>query len=173
MPPGIPTAIEFQNVPTKTEQVGATLSVNIVPNEKLQFKPFITIQKTESTDVPDAHISPDAMPVAYHSGTHKNTPGFYGGYFANYKVNSRFYVNLNGYFFSSHNQYDMSDPNGDSEHADIRGKLHMNIKVNYSPKKNINVFINGRNLLNADSREMFGTDKTGALYSGGISYMLN
>jgi iron complex outermembrane recepter protein len=173
MPPGIPTKIQFQNVPTKAEQIGATLSLNLVPTEKLQIKPFITVQKTETTDVPDAHISPDVMPGTYYSGKHKNTPGFYGGYFANYKINSRVYVNLNGYYFSSHTQYDMSDPSGGSEYADIRGKLHMNLKVNYSPKKNINIFVNGRNLLDADSREMFGTDRTGALYSGGVSYVLN
>lgn len=174
MPPGIPTELRFQNVPTKAVQLGGTLSMNLVLNEKLQIKPFITIQKTEVTDVPDAHISPDAMPgLTYHSGTHKNTPSFYGGFFANYRISSKFNVNLNGYFFDQHNQYDMSDPAGNSEHADIKGKMLMNLKVNYSPKKNINVFVNGRNLLDADSREMFGTDRTGALYSGGVAFMLN
>lgn len=173
MPEGIPSGIQFRNVPTTAEQIGATLSLNLVPTEKLQIKPFITVQKTEVTDVPDSQVSPDVMPVTYHSGTHKNTPGFYGGYFANYRINPKFYINLNGYYFSGHTQYDFTDPAGESEYADVRGKMLMNVKVNYSPKKNINVFVNGRNLLDADSREAFGTDKTGALYSGGVSYMLN
>lgn len=173
-PPFSPSEIQFQNVPTEAVQLGGTISVNIVPSEKLQFKPFITIQETEVKNLPNAFVSPDAMPgLTYRDEKHKNTPSFYGGYFMTYKLNEKLYFNVNGYFFASHNQYDVVDPTGTGEYGSIGGKVLVNAKVNYTPLKNFNVFLNARNILDDDKREFFGTDKTGSAYMIGAAYMLN
>ena len=173
-PPFSPAKLQFQNLPTEAVQVGGTISLNVVLGEKIQIKPFITVQETEVTNLPDAFISPDAMPfLTYSSGDHKNTPAFYGGYFINYKLNEKLYFNINGYYFKSHVQYDQADPAGTGIYSNIEGKFLVNAKVNYSPVNKFNVFINARNLFDNDSREFFGTDKTGGLYGIGASYMLN
>jgi hypothetical protein len=49
----------------------------------------------------------------------------------------------------------------------------MKLKVNYSPETNISFFVNCRHLLNAESREGFGIDKPGELYSGAVSFTEN
>ncbi len=173
-PPFSATQIQFNNVPTEAVQVGGTISVNVVPNEKLQFKPFITIQETQVKDLPDAFISPAVMPgLTYRDEKHKNTPAFYGGYFLTYKVNEKINFNLNGYYYKSHIQYDATDPNGTGEYSHIKGKFLLNAKVNYTPLANFNVFLNARNILNDENREFFGTDKTGSVYLVGASYVFN
>lgn len=173
-PPGSPTGIEFQNIPATAVQIGSTFSLNIVPNEKFQFKPFVTVQRTEVEDLPAMPVAPEAMPgLPYVSGKSTNTPSVYGGYFATYKLNQKLFFNLNGYFFASHAQYDASDTRAEGQWAQIDSKMLVNLKVNYAPVKNVNVFVNGRNILNQDSREFFGTDKTGATYMLGASYVLN
>jgi iron complex outermembrane recepter protein len=168
-----PSTLTFQNVPTEAVQTGATLSVNIVPHERVQIRTFVTLQKTSVENLPDEKISPDIMPgLTYSDQKHENTPACYGGYFIAYKMSDKFYINLNGYYFRKHTQYDAIDPNGEGEFSEIRGKMLVNMKINYSPIAKFNVFLNGRNLLNQDSREFFGTDKTGTTLMAGASYSL-
>lgn len=164
----------FGNVPTSATQTGVTLSVNLLPTENLQIKPFVTFQKTETTDLPSSFGTAAVDPtLTYSSSTHKATPSVYGGYFINYRVTSKLTVNLNGYYFSSHHQYDSTDPKETAEAGMISGKVLVNAKVNYTVYKNINLYLNGRNLLNQDSREIFGTDRTGAQVYAGASFSLN
>ena len=173
-PPFSPSQMLYQNLPTEAVQVGGTISLNFVPTEKLQFKPFVTIQETEIKNLPDVLISTNLMPnQTYTTSKHKNTPSFYGGYFLTYKFTEKLYFNLNGYYFKSHTQYDKSDPDGTGQYSDIKGKILVNAKLNYMPLSNFNVFVNARNILNQDSYEFFGTDKTGSLYMIGASYSLN
>jgi iron complex outermembrane recepter protein len=165
---------EFDNVPTTATQYGVTFSVNYIPNEKFQVKPFITVQKTTVKDLPSSFNSPDVDPtLAYTKRTHKNTPAVYGGYFINYKPFSKLNINLNGYYFAAHRQYDGSDQTNVSEAGDISGVFHVNAKVNYSITRQFNVFLNGRNIFNSDTREFFGADKIGASWFAGASFNLN
>jgi len=46
----------------------------------------------------------------------------------------------------------------------------MNAKVSYEVVKNLNLFINARNLFGTDSREFYAADQTAGLYTGGLSY---
>jgi len=177
--PGVfmPTLDQFQNIPTSATQKGATLSLNFVPNDKIQFKPFVTVQKTETENLPSSFLDPAlatalGAPVEYQDYEHKNTPSVYGGYYLNYKVTKSFNVNLNGYYFGSHRQYDQHDLANTGETGDIAGKFLFNAKASYAIGK-FNVYVNGRNVFNNNSREFFGTDKIGAVYSAGVSVNLN
>ncbi len=169
-----PTAMRYENIPTEAVQMGGTVSMNIVPSEKLQFKPFITIQETEVKNLPDAFVSTEIMPVqTYSNSKHKNTPSYYGGFLMTYKFTEKIYLNANGYYFASHTQYDATDPTGAGEQSNIKGKILLNAKLNYMPMEKFNVFLNARNILNEDSREYFGTDRTGSMYLIGASFSIN
>lgn len=164
----------FYNVPTTATQNGATLSINYVPSEKIQFKPFVTVQSTKTTDLPSSFASPALDPtVTYSSSTHKNTPSFYGGYYLNYKLNRKINFNVNGYYFAAHRQYDDSDLAATGTVGDIEGKVLVSAKVNWHITPQFSLFVNGRNALNNKSREYFGTDRLSGLYLIGASFALN
>jgi iron complex outermembrane receptor protein len=173
---------QFLNTPTTAKQIGATISFNFVPNEKIQFKPFVTIQKTETEDMPSLYLdpslpSPPYPTVTYSNSTHKYTPGSYGGFYFNYKPVSKFNINVSGYYFGKQTQYDGSyDANDTSSpqyaQGQITSKFMVNAKVSYELVKNLNVFLNGRNLFGSDSREFYAADRTSGLYTGGLTYNL-
>lgn len=168
------TGYRFYNVPTTATQNGATLGINFVPSEKVQFKPFVTVQSTKTTDLPSSFAAPALDPgLTYSSSTHKNTPSFYGGYYLNYKLNRKFNFNVNGYYFAAHRQYDDSDQAANSSTGDIKGKVLVNAKVSWHVTSQFSLFVNGRNALNNKSREFFGTDRLSGLYLIGASFSLN
>ena len=169
-----PTEQRFLNVPTTASQVGGTISLNFVPNEKIQIKPFITIQKTTTKDLPSQYVSTAINPgITYSKSEHQNTPGFYGGYFINYRPITKLTFNLNGYFFTAHRQYDDNDPNPTATTDNIQGKVLVNLKANWTITKQFNLYVNCRNLLNSKDREFYTADKTGISILGGLSFNLN
>lgn len=160
---------ESENIPTSASQIGATLAVNFVPNEKFQFKPFVTVQKTEAKDLLTAY----AVNAPTIDDEHSNTPSIYGGYYLNYKITSKLNLNVNGYYFDVHRQYDVTDPTDGASAGRISGKVLVNLKASYALSEKLNLFLNGRNILNNNSREYFGADRTGGLYLVGASFSLN
>jgi iron complex outermembrane receptor protein len=173
---------QFTNVPTTAKQYGATLSLNYVPNEQIQFKPFVTIQKTETYDLPSLYLdptlpSPPYPAVTYSNSTHAYTPGSYGGFYFNYKPLSKLNINLSGYYFSKQTQYDGSYDETDTTtpqyaHGQISGKFMANAKISYELVRNLNVYLNGRNLFSNDSREFYAADRTAGLYTAGLTFNL-
>lgn len=176
-PGGIRT---FRNVPTTAEQIGATISFNYVPNQKIQFKPFFTFQKTETKDLASSYADPTALPpgsVTYSDSKNEYTPGSYGGFYFNYQPISKLNINLSGYYFTKQTQYDGSydaSDNSTPQYAfgQIDGKFMFNAKVSYEIISGLNVFANARNLTGADSREFYAGDRTAGLYMGGLSFNL-
>lgn len=165
-----PNVIErFEDIDTKATQTGATLSLNWVPNEKIQFKPFATVQKTTLENAYTAFN----LSASIEDRDHENTPSIYGGYYFNYKASNKININSSAYFFGSQRQYDVNDIDNNSEAGDIKGKLLLNLKINYALTSDFSVFVNARNLLNADSYEFYGADKTGGLYMAGLSFNMN
>jgi iron complex outermembrane recepter protein len=189
--PGNPFALpqQFFNLPTTATQLGATISINFVPNERIQFKPFFTVQKTDTKDFPSSYLDPTlsapGVPtfVKYSDSEHTNTPSSYGGFYFNYRAIDKLNINLSGYYFSSQTQYDGStipnpfipNPNLSQVQAytQISGKFMMSAKVYYEVTKNLNIFVNARNLFGSASREFYATDQTAGLYTGGLSYNLS
>lgn len=168
-----PQTFEFRSIPTQARQVGGTLSLNFIPNDRIQIKPFVTVQHTETQDLPADFIDPSLNPgLQYTTNTHKNTPSVYGGYFVNVKALKRLDVNLNGYYFSKHNQYDAIDKTGEGALGSIKGRFLFNAKVNYGLTSHLNLFVSGRNALNSSSREFFGADQIRGLYLTGITFKL-
>jgi iron complex outermembrane receptor protein len=173
---------QFNNVPTTSTQIGTSISLNFVPNDKIQFKPFITIQKTETEDLASLYLDP-SLPsppypvVTYSNSTHKYTPGSFGGFYFNYRPTNKLNINLSSYYFGKQTQYDGSyDANDTStsqySYGQVQSKFMLNAKVSYEVVKNLNLFVSGRNILNSDSREFYAADRTAGLYTGGLSYNL-
>ncbi len=161
-----PNVVErFENIDTKAIQTGMTLSLNMVPDEKKQFKPFITLQKTK---LEKAYSSYTPEPIL-QDRDHDNTPAFYGGFYFNYKLNNKWNFNSSSYFFGKQRQYDLRDTNNTSEAGNIKGKFILNIKMSYALTSDISLFVNARNLYNADTPEFYGTDRAGALYLAGLN----
>lgn len=171
---------QFFNVPTSARQLGTTLSLNFVPNEKIQFKPFITIQKTETEELASIYLdpslpSPPYPSVSYSNSTHKYTPGSFGGFYFNFRPVSKFNINVNAYYFSKQTQYDGSYNANDTTTphyavGQIDAKFMVSAKLSYEIVKNLNVFANARNLFGADTREFYAADKTAGLYTAGLSF---
>jgi len=174
--------LQFNNVPTKATQIGTTISLNFVPNEKIQFKPFFTFQQTDTKDLPSVYVDPTIVPeglVTYNDSKHAYTPGSYGGFYFNYKPTSKFNINLSGYYYTKQNQYDGSQYNDDGSInapqyslGQIKGKFTMNAKVSYEVVKNLNVFVNARNAFASSTREFYAADQTAGLYTAGLSFNL-
>ncbi|MEJ7643929.1 MAG: TonB-dependent receptor [Chryseolinea sp.] len=174
--------LQFHNVPTKATQIGTTFSLNFVPNEKVQVKPFFTFQQTDTKDLPSVYVDPTIVPegfVTYNDSKHAYTPGSYGGFYFNLRPTSKFNINLSSYYFTKQNQYDGSQYNGDGSKKEpqysfgqVKGKFLLNAKVSYEIIKNLTVFVNARNAFATSAREFYAGDQTGGLYTGGLSYNL-
>jgi hypothetical protein len=49
---------QFYNVPTTSTQIGTTLSMDLIPNSKIQFKPFSDDPETETEDLASLYLDP-------------------------------------------------------------------------------------------------------------------
>jgi iron complex outermembrane receptor protein len=173
---------QFLNVPTTAKQYGVTFSLNYVPNEQIQFKPFVTFQKTATSDLASIYLdptlpSPPYPAVTYSNSTHQYTPGSYGGFYFNYKPLNKLNINLSGYYYSKQTQYDDSYDVADTTtpqygYGQIAGKFMANAKISYEVVRNLNVYVNGRNLFANDSREFYAADRTAGLYTAGLTFNL-
>jgi iron complex outermembrane receptor protein len=168
--PTVPLRQEFLNVPTEATQTGATLAVNFVPNEKIQIKPFLTWQKTETKNLPSSYNTEEVgtqigEPVTYSNSKHRATPSVYGGYYLQYNPIKNLSLNVTGYYMSAQTQYAEVDQKID----DI---MLVNAKVSYQIKS-VTLFVNGRNIFNNDSRQFWGTDRAGNTWLAGITLDLS
>lgn len=161
------TYLTQQNLPFELQQKGATLAVNYVPSSKLQFKPFITFQQTNTEHFYNLR---SMVPEEPKTREHDSTPTFYGGIFANYIANSRLNINLNGYFYGDQIMYHAQDAMIQTKENEIKGKMLVNSKVSYRVYSKFYVYLGGRNLLNQNSREYYGTDRIGRSFYVGASY---
>ncbi|WKN30899.1 TonB-dependent receptor [Porifericola rhodea] len=180
-PPVIPVLIEnrYENLPLTGIQNGLTLSANYVANSKLQLKPFITVQHTEVKNLPRATNNMPLDPVTNPGNLsitddldHESTPSVYGGGFINFAASKRLNTNVSAYFFGKHTQYTSldNDPNRNTTVREIDGKMLLNAKVSYVLIDHLKLYLSGRNLLNQDGREFYGTDRISATYYAGLSY---
>ncbi|MDX2188266.1 MAG: TonB-dependent receptor plug domain-containing protein [Bacteroidota bacterium] len=202
IPQGTTLGIRFDLVPTnldlKTVQNGVTFSLNSVfLANKIQFKPFITLQQTQWLNYSPYQNSPNPLlalvgvPDNLNSKTQYNinskaTPSFYGGFFLNANPITKLNININGYVFDTYSLYGIneqpsSQPSAGSKYApganfipsnasEINAKFMLNAKVSYEVVDKCKVFVNGRNILNNRNREFYGSDQIGAMYMVGINF---
>jgi iron complex outermembrane receptor protein len=161
------------NLPLKATQTGITLSANFIWN-KLQFKPFVTIQSTQLTNVSSFRqtvASNDTNNVySVYNTTHFGTPSAYGGVYLNYQILPKLNLNLNCYFFGNSSYLGIHQTFGEKGKIEMPGKFLLNAKVSYKIIKPLDVFINVRNLTNSTTFEFVQTDITKATFLVGGSF---
>ena len=168
----------FVNLPLTAVQNGITLSVNYVPDARLQLRPFITVQRTEVEDLSlGLSLFPldPRYPVDINSTIdteHNTTPLIFGGAYVNFAVTSRLNVNASTYFFGKHTMYAAADQNPTrvTKVNNISSKVLVNTKVSYRLVDKLRVFGTVKNALGNDSREHYGTDRIGRSLFFGASY---
>jgi iron complex outermembrane recepter protein len=182
----VKTNIKVENLPMSAHQLGATISANYVLN-RLQLKPFVTVQQTTLKDYSPYSTLPESAPQEtngynpqqnnVHSGmgtriNHQFTPALYGGAFINYQLGQKFNLNLNPYYTSGQTFYHSDNiryNDGSRGVSHFDPKLIVNANLSYSPTKPISVFVNVKNLLNNTAREYYKTDQIGAMFLVGAS----
>ncbi|WP_176955944.1 TonB-dependent receptor plug domain-containing protein [Catalinimonas alkaloidigena] len=178
-PAYVPERIQFsfENLPLTATQLGLTVSANYIASAKFQFKPFVTIQRTQVIDIPRGAntlpVDSASNPYNIYNGfddEHKSTPAVFGGLYANFSPSQKWNINLNGYFFSAHTQFHQYDLERESTVGAISGKVLINSKVAYQVIEPLQVYLNVRNLTGSTSREYYGSDRTSRSVMFGASY---
>jgi iron complex outermembrane receptor protein len=106
-------------------------------------------------------------------------PSFWGMCELTYKPAERWSISGQGYYYGDYFMYTQYDSAASrlaignlSNTGNMDGKFILNAKVNYQLSEKMNLFINGRNILNNDQQEFIYMDKIGALYLAGINIRL-
>lgn len=183
---------EFANDNTAARQFGTTISLNYVAlGGDLQIKPFATIQSTRVTNYSRYFVNPGVkLPILGEAPSdslnitrqqdidNEATPAVYGGAYINYQWNNKLNINVNPYFFTEHRQklaYEnfpesyLENAPGALELGRIQPKVLLNARIGYKVSEAIEVYVNGRNVLNTQTREFWGTDDIGGLYLAGVN----
>jgi len=112
-------------------------------------------------------------------------PAFYGSLSLTYKPIEKLSITAQGYYYDKsyiYSQYE-NDPRraallsmGVKNELDYTGKLDakflLNAKISYQVSKNLDVFVNGRNILNNEQQEYVFMDKSSAVYLAGLNFRL-
>lgn len=125
---------------------------------------------------PNASYSSDVQPdkSTYKDMEDEAMPSFWGSIGITYKPTKKWSAFVQGYYYSSSYMYTQyanssSRPDNCEYTGNIEAKFLINAKVSYQLTKNINLFVNGRNILNNEKQEFMFMDKIGALYLAGLN----
>lgn len=172
----IPQTIE--NIPLEAHQIGITLASTYIIN-KLQFKPFVTFQKTNLYNVSRYRKSQSADSInnfnVLYDTINAATPTIFGGFYLNYQFSKKINLNLSAYYFSQQS-YNNLFSNYDQDFGlkngivTIKGKFILNAKISFKPVEKFEVFLNIKNALNQTSYEFAHTDKTQLNLLVGVSF---
>jgi len=174
----IKTDVSIHNLPLVVKQNGITVSANYILN-KIQIKPFFTLQETKLADYSAYYNTPEANPSTnINSGigttvSHKGTPTVFGGAYINYQFHPKWNINLNGYYTSAQTYYhrdNLKFKDGVRGVDEIAAKFITSAKLSYNPVKQLDVFVTGRNLTSNGSREFYRADKIGASVLAGLNF---
>ena len=122
---------QFYNVPTTSTQIGTTLSMDLIPNSKIQFKPFSDDPETETEDLASLYLDP-SLPTLHiqvwpKATAHKYTPGSFGGFYFNYRPTSKINIDLTPIISGTNTIDGPYDSNGTSTAILIRTKWNPNL----------------------------------------------
>jgi len=171
----------MQNLDLESEQIGATLSLKYVMNEKFSSSLFATYQQTTlnnfdaSSDVIFEGVTGEA--INFNDGTdtnyfvtidHDYTPKVYGGATLNYRPSNKWNFNVSLYGYSK--QQSFYTFGKDFINVEIDPKVTTNLKASYQVNSWMNVYANARNITNESTQEFMFADETGASYLFGLNF---
>ncbi|MCT4646932.1 MAG: TonB-dependent receptor [Carboxylicivirga sp.] len=125
----------------------------------------------------DPYVSTYQIPESEYKNGVKNEaiPSFWTMCELTYKSIEKLSITGQGYYYDNYNIYNQYDSKRkDMQNLKYTGEMDskfiLNAKVNYQVNDKMNVFINGRNILNNDQQEYVFMDKIGGLYLAGINF---
>ncbi len=132
-----------------------------------------------SSTPPKSYYSSDMQPdeSTYVDMDNEAIPAFWGNINLTYKPIEKLSISTEGYYYDKYYMYTQyanssSRPANCEYTGHIEGKFLLNAKVSYALTDGINVYINGRNILNNEKQEFMFMDKIGALYLAGFNIKL-
>lgn len=179
-------ALSYHNFDLKAKQVGISARFDWVVSKNIFINGHFNYQLTKLDDYlgvsRDSVIVYQAATAAYELMTsstptfrssawpsemksnveHKSTPSYYGMLGIRYRPIKKLELMTNCYFYGEQeyvNQYGTFE---------VDSKLLLNLKVNYHVFDFMDLFVNGRNILNSTTKEFAAMDDIGALYMGGL-----
>ncbi len=169
----------LQNIDLEAEQLGATLSLKYVLNEKFNTTVFATYQNTKLNGFDASNpvvysgltgetIAPGEIPDDTSLNIdHDYTPKVYGGAVFNYQPTKKWNINSSLYGYSK--QTSFYTFGRDYKTIEIDPKITLNMKVSYQLNKCLNLYANARNIGNQTSNEFMFSDETGSSYLLGLN----
>jgi iron complex outermembrane recepter protein len=173
------------NLPVTLHQQGITLSLSY-QSAKVLLKPFVTFQRSKVKNYAPFLNTPDATSPLLDNPAQNNiysgmgsemvlksTPAVFGGASVNWLPVTKLNINLSTYYYSAQIYYHASNI---VFHDGVRGidhidaKLIVNGSMSYEAAKGLRISCTAKNILNARSREFFGSDNIPFMLVGGISY---
>ncbi len=164
----------FSNIDLESKQTGATATISWVATKDLVVKVFGTVQKTELTQVipytqdetiqlmlQNAYTSylmnneithSENFPKARIDTVNTATPTLYGGFMLQYQLFDKLHFNLNTYYYT---EQEFMSKYGN---VTIEPKAIVNFKVSYDVLRNLNLYMNARNVLGAQKEFGFMDD---------------
>jgi iron complex outermembrane receptor protein len=181
--------IDIDNLNVQARQWGVTLSLDYT-DDKLEIKPFITLQRTNLLDYSPYNNTASAPPTAanHYNPAENNvnsnegtvvqqlaTPSYYGGAYINWKINNAWNLNATTYLYGKQTQTESSnltynDGKRGVEH--IAAKVLINLAAQYKITKQLTAFATLQNCLNDKSREFYKGDQTAFMAFGGLNFEL-
>lgn len=148
----------FENLPTKANQYGATVNIDMVPVSFFTIRTYATYQQTYVRD----YVSSTGALEDY---LHRGSPDWYGGIVTSVKFLRNFNFNLNPYFFSGYRIRTSKNTN----HLWVPDCFLVNAKLDYLIAERTVVFITARNLFSNNNPQVTWADPIGAKFLVGIS----
>ena len=186
----------FENYDLTANQLGAGFTLNYEFSDKLNAKLYGTVQNTKiagRTNIENNVTSIEISPVSAQSTvtnvtkikvnptqwTEKLTPKIYGGFLVNYKLNKKWNLSSDAYFygkqeFAFYNYYNLLDANSSAESKvamDINPNLILNAKATYQLNGRLNTFVSLKNML-GDHSEYGFADQISRQFLIGLTFDL-
>lgn len=157
--------IKKENLDLESTQLGISMLLETMISKKVHAKIYGSLQQTTLDKVSSYYDLNDSTIVVVRNDSkiHKSTPSFVGGFILNYRIDKKFYINTDLYYFSNQNVFTYDGM------KTIDPKAILNMKIAYTFWKKHQVYINGRNILNNDSYEFIFADRVGAEFLLGLS----
>ncbi len=148
----------FLNLPTRADQYGVTMSVDLVPAPFLRIKTYATYQQAYVRDF----VNTTGNLENYR---HEGSPDWYGGIVTSVKFLRNLNFNLNPYFFSGYRIRTSKLTN----ELWVPDCFLLNAKLEYLIADKSALFITARNLFSGNNPQVTWADRIGAKFLIGMS----
>jgi iron complex outermembrane receptor protein len=153
----------FEAIHVEATQFGTTASWQSQWLDSLSTHVYMTVQRTLLDDAVE-------FSGALSDREHESTPSVYGGGVVNYHPTPDWNLNISAYFLSDQ-AFDYRDVDEASHPSSVYSedsRWVVNTKLSYQLSEEIQIYLNGRNLVNSRQPQLVYLDRLNALWMAGI-----